>query len=227
MLLYYMRTLYHHPICPLSRQVRVYLKELDLSFELVKEDYWQRRSDFIKLNPSGMVPVLIENSGLNILGIYPITEYLYDKYPNFVFMDEDSEVKCEIRRLLNWFNDKFYREVTKILVDEKVVRLLCNLGGPRTDFLRAFKSNLTQHIKYLSSLLEKHDFLISKNITCADIAAACHLSVIDYFGEIYWEQWTTLHNWYAILKSRPSFRPLLKDYVAGFAPAAGYSNLDF
>jgi glutathione S-transferase len=222
-----MRKLYHYPICPLSRQARVYLKELDITFDLIKEEYWCRRPEFMSINPAGGLPILAESFGLVVAGIYPITEYLYDKYPNFVFMDEDSETKCEIRRLLNWFNDKFYNEVTKILIDEKVIRLLSRLGGPRTERLRAMKLNLTHHLKYLSSLLEKQDYVMAERITCADIAAACHLSVIDYFGEIYWDHWPVVRHWYAILKSRPSFRPLLQDQVAGFVPAGGYADLDF
>lgn len=214
-------------MCPLSRQVRVYLKELGIEFNLIKEEYWRRRPEFIAINPAGTTPVLVESFGLTASGIYVITEYLYDKYPNFTFMDDDSETKCEIRRLLCWFNDKFYSEVSKILIDEKVLRSLSSLGSPRTERLRTMKSNLTHHMRYLSALLEKQGFIVSERITCADITAACHLSVIDYFGEIYWDHWPIIRHWYAILKSRPSFQLLLQDQISGFAPANGYRDLDF
>jgi glutathione S-transferase len=222
-----MKTLYHHPICPLSRQVRLYLQELGLNFELVKEEYWRRRSDFININPAGLVPVFKESSGLYIVGIYPITEYLYEQYPNFNFMDEDKKIKCEIRRLVSWFNEKFHNEVTKILIEEKVIRSLSHLGEPRTERLRVVQANFSQHMQYLSHLLTKQSFLVSESISCADFAAACHLSILDYFGEIHWDNWNIVRHWYSIIKSRPSFRSLLRDQVAGFVPAQWYADLDF
>lgn len=222
-----MKKLYCHPICPFSRQVRIYLAELGVDFTTIKEDYWSKRPEFLLINPAGTIPVLEESSGLIISGIYAITEYLAEKYPNFIFMDEDTAIKCETRRLLSWFNDKFYAEITKVLIDQKVIKLLSGTGSPRVDFLRIAKNNLNQHLKYISTILSKQDFLASEHIHCADIAAASHLSIIDYFGEIYWDEWYVVKNWYSVVKSRPSFQQLLQDRITGFAPASSYSNLDF
>lgn len=222
-----MKKLYHYPLCPLSRQIRICLKELNVSFSMIKEDYWQRHGEFLKINPAGTLPVLEESSGFVVSGIYPVIEYLHEKYPTFNLMDEDIDVRAEIRRLLIWFNEKFYREVTKVLIDEKVVRLMMHLGGPRTDFLRVAKSNLGNHLNYINKLLEKRGFIASDTLSVADIAASAHLSVVDYFGEINWDKWPQIREWYAILKSRPSFRPVLQDQIAGFIPPVNYSNLDF
>lgn len=222
-----MRKLYHYPICPLSRQVRVLLRELDAHYTMIKEDYWQRNKEFLSLNHAGTLPILQESSQLIIAGIYPIIEYLNDKYPNFNSMDEDIDIKCEIRRLLSWFNEKFYREVTKIIIDEKIVRPSCQLSGPRTEFLRAAKNNLAYHLNYLTSLLEVRSFIASDSLSCADIAAASHISVLDYFGEINWDKWSSIHDWYAVIKSRPSFRSLLQDQIPGFTPPSCYTDLDF
>ena len=222
-----MKKLYHYPICPLSRQIRVFFKELDVQFTMVKEDYWQRRKDFLVINPSGSLPVLQEPFGLTVAGIYPIIEYFNEKYPNFNFMDEDIDVRCEIRRLLDWFNYKFYHEVTKIIIDEKITRLMLRLGGPRTNIIRIAKSNLSHHLNYLSNILKTRSYAGSNTISCADIAASCHISVIDYFGEIHWDDWPYIRQWYSIVKSRPSFRPILQDQVAGFPPSPTYADLDF
>ena len=223
-----MKNLYHYPICPLSRQVRIYFKELDLPFTMIKEDYWLQNAKFLKINPAGTLPVIEETSGLFIAGIYPIIEYFHDKYPNFNFMAEDSDTRAEIRRLLVWFNDKFYREITKILIDEKVIRLMANIGAPRSEFLRAAKANLAHHMSYLSNLLEGGcSFLGSDQLSAADIAASCHLSVLDYFGEINWDKYPFVRHWYSILKSRPSFRLILQDQLPGFTPSVTYSDLDF
>lgn len=232
-----MSTLFHHTICPLSRQIRIYLKELGEEFSMVQEEYWLRRKEFLSISPAGILPVITLNSDdvlatneykcLNIVGVYPITEYLAESNSNFYFMPKDLGIKSQVRNYLFWFNDKFYREVTKILVDEKMIRLLMRTGGPRTDFIKAAKSNLTHHFKFLTSILEKNLYITSEQISSADIAAAAHISVIDYFGEINWDNWPQIKHWYSIIKSRPSFRPLLQDLIAGFAPSKEYSNLDF
>ncbi len=222
-----MRKLYHYPICPLSRQVRVFLKELDVEFTMIKEDYWQRNKKFLSINPAGTLPVLQESHNLIISGIYPITEYLHEKYPNFDFMGEEIDIRCEIRRLINWFNEKFYREVTKIIIDEKIIRSSLQLGGPRTEFLRAAKNNLTHHLTYMSNLLEIRSFIATNSLSCPDIVAACHISVLDYFGEINWDKWSFIRHWYAIIKSRPAFRSILQDQIPGFTPPPCYIDLDF
>jgi glutathione S-transferase len=222
-----MKALYHYPLCPFSRQGRIILKELDSPLGLVKEDFWLRRPEFLKLNPSGEVPVIMELSGAVICGIYPIIEYLNAKHPSSL-MDEDLEKASEIRRLVFWFNDKFYREVTKWILDEKLIRLLSRAGSPRTDYIRAAKSNLHHHMGYISRILAERSWLaIDGRMTFADIACASHLSVLDYFGEINWDNYQEVKDWYSIIKSRPSFSSLLQDSIPGFFPPAHYSDLDF
>ena len=222
-----MQILYHYPLCPFSRQVRLALKELNVTFSLVKEDYWLRSAQLLKFNPAGELPILVEPFDIVIAGTYPIVEYINDTFPNNSFMSTQAALSAEIRRLLSWFNGKFYHEVTKIFIDEKLIRLLKNTGAPRTDFLRAAKSNLKHHMAYVTELLKERTWLGGDNMGFADFAAASHLSIVDYFGEIIWEQYPEVKQWYSLLKSRPSFRPFLQDSVAGFAPPKHYQDLDF
>jgi glutathione S-transferase len=223
-----MFTLYHHPICPLSRQIRVLLRELEIESGMIKEDYWQRRKDSSYTNPAYSLPVVEDsNTGKIIFSVYAIIEYINDTQENFYFMPKDILERIEVRKSLFWFNDKFYREVSKILIDEKMIRLLLRKGAPRTDFLRAANRNLGNHLKFLSSRLERNSYVASEKLSCADIAAAAHISVVDYFGEITWDIWPIIKNWYSIIKSRPSFRPLLLDHIPGFTPPKTYTDLDF
>lgn len=222
-----MRKLYHYPICPFSRQIRLYLKELDLTFSIIKEDFWLKRKEFLIMNQAGTVPVLEESFGLIVVGVYPITEYLNEKYATFDFFDDETDIKCEIRRLLAWFNDKLYHEVTRIIINEKVIKLMVGSLSPRTEMLKIANTNLTTHLKYLSRLLESKTFVASDRLSCADIAAAAHLSVVDYFCELNWDAWPIIKQWYCVLKSRPSFRPILQDRIPGFTPSKSYSDLDF
>lgn len=223
-----MRKLYHFPICPLSRQLRVILKELNLTFSLIKKDYGQPHLESLKSDPTNNVlPVLEENQELVIPGIYAIIEYLNDEYPNFHLMSKDTIAKVEIRRLFWWFNDVFHKQVTGSLINEKIIRLTTGFDIPRTEHIRTARANLLKGLTYFNDLLETRSFIASDNITIADIAASCHISVLDYFGEINWDKWPFIHSWYAILKSRPSFRPILQDQIPGFTPSKSYADLDF
>jgi glutathione S-transferase len=222
-----MQILYHYPLCPLSRQARILLKEFNIVFSLLKEDYWLRSEQLLKFNPAAELPIFVEPFNIVIAGIYPLIEYINDKHPQNNLIDNEPEKAAEVRRLLNWFNTKFYLEVSKIFLDEKLVRLLKNLGSPRMDFLRVAKSNLQHHMAYMSSLLHERTWLAYDKMSFVDFAACSHLSVLDYFGEIIWEQYPNVKEWYALMKSRPSFRPFLQDQVAGFSPPKYYSDLDF
>ena len=61
----------------------------------------------------------------------------------------------------------------------------------------------------------------------ADLAAAGHISAVDYFGDIPWTDYPVAKSWYQRVKSRPSFRPLLADTIRGTAPGPHYADLDF
>lgn len=221
-------TLHHHPICPLSRQVRVLLEEFQLDYQLIKQDYWLRQAELVSLNPNGNLPIMeIDKFTPILVGNYCIIEYLTVKLTNFFLMPISLNEQIEVRKNISWFNDKFYREVSKILIDEKMIRLLMRAGEPRTNFIRAAKANLHQHFKLLSQELEKKSYIALDQISCADIAAAAHISVIDYFGEINWDIWPNIKEWYLIIKSRPAWQKLLKDQIAGFPPPAHYRELDF
>ena len=211
---------FHYPICPLSRQIRVYLTELNLEVSLVKEAYWERREDFIRINPGSTLPVIIFGEEA-IIGYYAI------KFDNFYLMPKTLKEKTKIRQEIYWFNEKFYREVSKLILEEKMIRLLRRIGGPRSEYIRAAKANLLPHFKYLTSRLNTNSYITSEQMTCADVVAASHISTIDYFGEIKWDNFPLIKQWYAIIKSRPSFRSILQDHIAGFVPYTDYANLDF
>lgn len=222
-----MRKLYHYPLCPFSRQVRILLKEYNLEFNLSKEEYWLRRPEFLALSPSGELPILLEESGEYIGDIHAIIEYLHETSDNALFFSEDPFERAEIRRLVSWFNNKFYREVTKYIINEKLIRLFSKAGAPKSELIRAAKTNLIYHLDYMTKLIGEREFLALDQLSVADFAAASHLSVLDYFGEISWKYHPKVQNWYSIIKSRPSFRSLLSDSVPGFAPPKNYALLDF
>ena len=121
--------------------------------------------------------------------------------------------------------------MTRHLVRERVLKPLMPeaLGGgsPDSAAIRAARSNIRQHMKYTNWLAGTRPWLSGARITYADLAAAATLSILDYLGEIDWSDFTAARDWYAKVKSRPSFRPLLADRVRGLSPVSHYADLDF
>jgi len=76
-------------------------------------------------------------------------------------------------------------------------------------------------------LTEKRTWLAGDSFSLADIAAASHLSAVDYIGDVPWEEHQSAHDWYSRVKSRPSFKPLLEERIPGFTPSEHYENVDF
>ena len=221
-----MRTVYHLPLSPFSRKVRLVLGEKKLAFELRVEDVWRRREEFLILNPTGQVPVLIDD-GLVVADSTAIFEYLEDAYPIPTLIGKTPAARAEARRLAFWFDLKFAREVTSNIVYEKMMKRLLGGGEPDSERIRVGKDNIRYHLEYIEFLTERRNWLAGDNLTCADLAAGAHLSVIDYLGDVPWDEHVEAKNWYARLKSRPSFQPLLTAHVAGVVPPKTYADLDF
>jgi len=222
-----MRNLYHLWLSPYCRKVRVALAEKKLDFELQLEKTWHRRPEFLALNPAGQVPVIVEDDGTVLSESTPICEYLDDVYPDHCLVGPDPVSRAEIRRLVNWFDLKFGVEVTHNLVDEKLMKRVIGLGGPDSQAVRAGKHNIHSHLDYIGYLTERRTWLGGDDFSLADIAAAAHVSAVDYIGDVPWEDHGAAKDWYARVKSRPSFRALLADHIPGLPPPRDYANLDF
>lgn len=222
-----MRTLFHLWLHPFSRKVRVALTEKKLDFELQIEKVWERRTEFLALNPAGDVPVLIEKDGTTLANSQVICEYLEEVYPEVNLLGHDPVQRAETRRLVSWFDVKFNREVTDNLIGEKLMKQFLKTGEPHAPAVRAGHANIHYHLDYIGFLTEKRKWLAGDNFSLADIAAAAHLSAIDYIGDVPWEEHEAAREWYAKMKSRPSFKPLLDDRIPGFTPSKYYEDVDF
>ena len=224
------RTLHHFPLDPASRQARLALAEKKLPFEEEIERYWEGRPEFQALNASGMPPVLVEERDgekLVICEARAILDHLEESEPDPALLSRDPGNRAEARRLMQWFDRKFDFEVNGFLIHEKMEKRLLGKGAPDYNALRQGREGLRVHLAYLETLTEERDWLAGTRLSLADIAAAAHLSVIDYFGDVPWRDYPSVKTWYMKIKSRPSFRPLLGDRQPGLAPASHYAVLDF
>ncbi len=222
-----MRVLYHLWLSSFSRKTRIALAEKKLEFTLEVEQVWERRREFLAMNPAGQVPVLVEEDGTAIADSDAICEYLDETYPEPPLIGETPLQRAEVRRLAAWFDTKFQREVSANLVGEKVLKKFLNLGEPDSNTIRAGLANVHYHLDYIGYLMERRDWLAGGRFSLADIAAAAHLSAVDYLGDVPWKEHPPAKDWYARVKSRPSFRPLLADHIPGLPPPKHYADPDF
>ena len=137
-----MRHLYHYWFCPNSRKVRISLLEKSMDCELILELPWKRRHEFLTLNPSGSVPVLVEDDDLILSGTSAICEYLEEtgNLPNF--LGKTPTIRGEVRRLSDWFDSKFYNEVTNLIINEKVMKGFLRRGNTQAANIRFAGQNI-------------------------------------------------------------------------------------
>jgi glutathione S-transferase len=221
-----MLRLHHFPLCPFSRKVRIVLREKELDAEFEATEPWRCGDELSALNPAGEVPVLLDGDRA-IADSGVICEYLEETRPDPRLLSLDSAERAEIRRLVAWFDVKFVREVTDLLWREKVLKFVINREAPNSAAVRVGVANLHAHLNYVGFLFEQRNWLAGDHISLADAAAGAQLSVLDYLGDVPWEEHPGAKLYYARLKSRPSFRPLLADRVPCLKPAAHYDDLDF
>lgn len=230
-----MLTLFHHLFCPFSRFIRVALGEYGETPRLVEERSWERRVEFLTLNPAGTTPVLLEDGRPPVPGADVIAEYLDETRGEALgdarLMPRDISARVEVRRLTAWFNQKFAEEVSVPLVNERIFKLHMSAdqdgGPPEMSVMRAARNNIRYHLAYIGWLARSRTWLAGERMSYADLAAAAHLSAIDYLGDVPWNEDEVAKTWYARVKSRPSFRVLLTETHPGIPASKTYADLDF
>jgi len=230
-----MYTLLHHPFCPHSRFIRLVLGEVGRDVRLTEERVWERREAFLLLNPAGTTPVLTTDGFPPMPGAGLIAEYLDEAHGAALgerrLLPVAMAERIEVRRLMAWFNEKFFEEVSGPLVTERIYKRFMSEGNgggaPETDVIRAARVNMRYHLAYIGWLARTRNYLAGDRLSYADLVAAAHLSAIDYLGDVPWSEDDAAKAWYARIKSRPSFRPLLGEWLAGVPASRTYVDLDF
>ncbi|MGE4561846.1 MAG: glutathione S-transferase family protein, partial [Rhodospirillales bacterium] len=169
----------------------------------------------------------VETDGTAISGSGVICEFLDEIHSEPPLIGRQALPRAEVRRLVDWFDRKFNAEVTKNLVGEKMMKRFLGLGEPDSTVVRAGHANIHCHLDYIAYLIDRRKWLAGDYLSLADLAAAAHLSAVDYIGDVPWKDHEGAKNWYSRVKSRPSFRTLLEDNIPGAPPSKHYRNLDF
>ncbi len=225
-----MPRLLQHRLDPASRLARLMLAEYGIGLDLEDIKPWRRDANFLELNPAATVPVLIDEGQPNAVGVLATVHAIEDRYsPAAVagLFPAQPKDRAEMWRLCEWVLMKLNDEVTRYVVEEKILKRDRPGATPDPSVLRVAKANLVEHMLYFNWLFATRQWLAGDVMTLADFALAAHLSALDYLGDVNWETAVEVRHWYARIKSRPAFRTLLNDRVAGMPPSAGYADLDF
>ena len=221
-----MITLYHYYLCSSSRYIRLILEEHKISYQTQLENYWKPQNDFLELNPAGHLPVLVNEEYFPVIGANACVEYIKDLELRSNFFVENYKEKAEINRLVHWFDVIFKKEVFDPIIYEKVFSRIIDNITPNSENIRAALNNLDFHIQYFNHLLNTKNYFIKDELTYLDFLAAANFSVLDYLGLLNLKSYENIREWYFKLKSRPSFRTLLKDQIVGLNPHENYKNID-
>ena len=221
-----MLRLYHVPLSPFCRKVRLVLAEKKMDVELIEERYWEQSTEFLRRSPAGKIPIL-RHEGALLTESTPICEYIEELNPEPSLIPKDAKARYEMRRLVSWFDDKFHHEVTSNLLYERVNKKVSGQGFPDSKNIKEGARKIKYHLDYMAWLLEHRRWLACDTMTLADFAAAAHLSSLDYISDVDWNRSSVVKDWYAKIKSRPAFRNILSDQVSGFSPPRHYNDLDF
>ncbi|NKJ40688.1 MULTISPECIES: glutathione S-transferase family protein [unclassified Novosphingobium] len=219
--------LYQFPLCPFSRKVRLLMAEKGIPYELIRENPWDYREEFQKLNPAVRTPVLRdEGRGITLVDSRAICEYLEETNDKNPMINGTATNRAEIRRLVALFDENFFADVTMPLLEERMKKRLVYRQSPDSRALREALRLAHDHLYYIDHLIDNRPWLAGSTMSLADLTAAAQLSVADYLGGIDWNGHEQARDWYAVFKSRPSFRPLLSERMDVIQPPAHYADVN-
>lgn len=219
--------LHHFTLCPFSRKVRLALSEKGVAYELKKVFPWEAGDEFYALNPAGRTPVLKETErGQVLIDSQAICEYFEETVDKNPLILGTAMGRAEIRRLVSLFDEQFFGDVTHPLLHEKMKKRLVLRQPPDSRTLREAMRLAHEHLDYIDWLIDTRRWLAGAQLSLADFAAAAQLSVVDYLGGIDWSGHEGARGWYRVMKSRPSFRPLLSDKMEGLPAPRHYADVN-
>jgi glutathione S-transferase len=219
--------LYQFPLCPFSRKLRLLMSEKGIGYELWRENPWERRDEFLAMNPAGRTPVLHDpERSLTLADSRAICEFLEETVEKAQMISGPAPQRAEIRRLVALFDENFHDEVTAPLLSEKMTKRIITRQAPDSRALREAMRLAHEHLYYIDYLIDTRPWLAGPTMSLADLAAAAQISVADYLGGIDWAGHEQARAWYSVVKSRPSFRPLLAERMEVIQPPAHYADVN-
>lgn len=219
--------LYQFPLCPFSRKVRLLLGEKGVAYELWRENPWEGRDEFYTMNHAGRTPVLHNpERKITLCDSRAICEYFEETVEKNPLINGTAANRAEIRRLVALFDENFFGDVTGPLLHERMKKRIVLRQSPDSRILREAMKLAHEHLYYVDWLIDNKRWLAGATMSLADLAAAAQISVADYLGGLDWSGHEQARSWYSVIKSRPSFRPLLTERMEVIQPPSHYADVN-
>jgi glutathione S-transferase len=196
--------LYDYPDCPFCQKVRVVLAEKDLEYERVHVDLRkgeQKTPEFLKLNPYGKVPVLIDEDVV-VYDSTMINEYLDEEYPNPSLMPEDSAGRARVRLIEDFADNSFTPPAGMVLAEMHKPE-----AERDTERMRKYQGEIARVLARLEPALEGKEFLVGA-FSLADIAFVPRVLILSQLGIELEPRLQNVAAWIARLREPSSVRAL-------------------
>jgi glutathione S-transferase len=200
-----MLKLYDYPDCPFCQKVRVVLAEKDLEYEKIFVDLRkqeQKLPDFLRLNPYGKVPVLIDEDEV-VYDSTIINEYLEDEYPIPGLMPEDSQARAKVRMMEDYCDNSFIPPTTTLLAQLRKTEAERDVQR-----VEQARDELRRALYFLRDHLGGQEFLVGKQFTLADAAFAPRIMVLGRLGIELEPALSNVQAWIDRIRARASVRSL-------------------
>lgn len=198
--------LYDFLPCPYGQKVRIVLAEKSLSYELIQLDLAkgdQRKPEFLRLNPYGKVPVLIDEDTV-VYDSTIINEYLDDEYPDPPLLPgiEASSMRAQARTFEDFADNSFTPQVGQLIAE--VAKPEAERDRNR---LARVKQSVERELDFLNRALQGQHFLAG-DFSLADIGFAPRLLVLKDLGIDAGMNRSNVEAWIKRLIDRPSIQGL-------------------
>lgn len=198
--------LYDFLSCPYGQKVRIVLAEKSLTYDLIQVDLSQnehRKPDFLRLNPFGRVPVLVDEDTI-VYDSTVINEYLEDEYPEPPVLPPvgSSAMRSRARLLEDLADTSFTPQVGQLIAE--FAKAEAERDQNRVGRLR---QSIERTLDYLNHELQGQQFLAGE-FSVADIGFAPRILVLKDLGIEVGQNRVHVDGWFRRLIERPSARNL-------------------
>jgi len=198
--------LYDFLPCPFGQKVRIVLAEKGLSYELVQIDFTQgeqRKPDFLRLNPFGRVPVLIDED-ITVYDSTFIAEYLEDEYPEPPLLPAigSSALRARARTWEDFADTSFTPQVGQLMGE--MGKLEADRDPAR---LQRTHRSIERVLDFLNHELQGQEYL-AQQFSIADIGFVPRLVVLKDLGLDPTQNRPNVDAWLNRMIDRPSIQSL-------------------
>ena len=205
--------LYFHPASPFARRalIAAHLLGIALETEMVDLFTGQGQSpEFLKLNPQGKVPTLVDGDFL-LWESNAIIQYLAALQPETPLYPNDARSRADIARWQFWETAHF-TPACMVYVYENVLKPMLGRGEPDAEELRKAEEKFHRFAKVLDDHLAGRDWLVGGGMTLADISVAAGL-MYAVPGKYPLQGYGNIARWFGQIEALPA-------WVATAPPAA-------